>query len=328
MAVLNIFRDRHWGFILCLVVLLNLAIGSLAMDAFPKLYPPFFPLDLTAFFTPVRIEHAWLYALLVTFSLFGLNLLWSLVETIIRMMRSGDMRMKSVAALLIHAALALILLSHVVDGFWGRSDRMMLGPEPVPLPGLGMVRLEGLQDYHHPDGSLKDTDARLVFKQSDGSELRKTIAYNEPAIFAGGQRQVIIQGGGMQPVGLKVIRESDGAEVDIPAFEPQTLPGGHLVLQGVFETESGLPVAQFAWTPEGGAEGPLFMVLDQRGAQHTQIAAGGDVYRFKGFMEVPTVSVIVRQNPAIPMVIVALTFSALGTILLGLWIRRDRGARS
>ena len=80
MNLIKIIGDRQAGFLLGMIVVLNLIVGSLVMNHYPKLYPKFFNLDLNFFFHPVRGEHFWLYALLLTFSLFGINLLACTIE--------------------------------------------------------------------------------------------------------------------------------------------------------------------------------------------------------------------------------------------------------
>ena len=96
-SLIRILGDRHAGFILCLVVVINLIVGSLVMNNHPELYPTFLHLDLNSFFQPVRSEHLWLYALLVTFSLFGINLLASTIDSTIRLInvKAGRLRKRS-----------------------------------------------------------------------------------------------------------------------------------------------------------------------------------------------------------------------------------------
>lgn len=324
-TLIRILGNRHAGFVLGMVVVLNLAVGSLVMDRYPKLYPPFFPNELHFFFEPVRIEHAWLYALLVTLSLFGVNLIACIVESIVRMVQTGGGRLKPIAALVFHAALVLILAAHLQDGFYGSSNRVVLSDEGVEIPGLGVVQAEAVQNYFHPDGSLKETEASLLFRLADGQELRRTIAYNEPALFEGGTREVIIQQGAQRPSGVIITRASDGAEIRLMPFEPWRLEEGHLILRGLFMSEMDMPIAEF-WLQHAGGRRPLFMVLDERASRHAQFEIAGERYHYKGLITTPVAMVVVRYNPSIPLVLGGLLLSSIGTVLLIQWIRTRRKA--
>lgn len=322
-ALIRILGNRHAGFVLGMIVVLNLAVGSLVMDRYPKLYPPFFPNELNFFFDPVRIEHAWLYALLVTFSLFGVNLIACVIDSIVGMVKAGSARLKPLAALAFHVALVLILVAHLHDGFYGSTDRVVLSDEEVEIPGLGVAQVEDVQNYFHPDGSLKETEASLMFRRADGQELRRTIAYNEPALFEGGTREVIIQQGAQQPSGVIITRASDGAEIRLMPFEPLQVEDGHLILRGLYMSEMDVPVAEF-WLQHAGERRPLYMVLDERASRHAQFEIAGERYHYKGIITTPVAMVVIRYNPSIPLVLGGLLLTSIGTILLIQWIRTRR----
>ena len=119
---IKILGDRHAGFLLCLVVVINLIAGSLVMNSYPELYPSFFHLDLNYFFRPARVEHSWLYALLLTFTLFGVNLLACIIDSVIRLLNNRAGRLKASAALLFHVALVTTMIAHLVEGFYGSTQ--------------------------------------------------------------------------------------------------------------------------------------------------------------------------------------------------------------
>lgn len=317
-----ILGNRYAGFVLGMVVILNLAVGSLVMDHFPKTYLPFFPNDLGFFFDPVQAKHAWLYTLLVTFSLFAVNLIACIIETVVRMVRARSARLRQMAALLFHLSLVLILLAHLHDGVYGNEYRMALDDQPQEIPGIGMVRVESLQSHYHPDGSLKDTDVALWIRLTDGRELHKRIAYNEPAMFSGGMREIIIQQGEHRPSGLIVTRVSDDAPLRLMPHEPYRIEGGHLVLRGASMSKMGVPIADLLWLRKDGTRQQLFMVLNGRASRHTEIEIAGERYRYQAPVTTPVAFVMVRYNPAIPLVLAGLLLASLGTILLIGWQRR------
>ena len=322
LRLICILGNRYAAFVLGMAVILNLAIGSLVMDRYPKTYPPFFPNNLGFFFDPVQAKHAWLYALLVTFSLFTVNLIACIIETVVRMMQARGVRLKQLAALLFHLALLLILIAHLHDGVYGNEYRAALDDQPQEIPGIGLVRVESLQNHHHPDGSLKETEVALWIRHTDGRELHERIAHNEPALFDGGMREIIIQQGEYRPKGLIVTRVSDGAPRNLMPHEPYRIEGGHLVLRGVSMSKMGMPVADLLWLRTDGTRQQLFMVLNERVSKHNEIGIDGEHYRYKAPLTTPVAFVLVRYNPAIPLVLAGLLLTSLGTILLIVWQRR------
>lgn len=321
LRLIRILGDRHAGFVLGMVVILNLAVGSLVMDRYPDLYPPFFPNEFSFFFDPVRGEHAWFYALLATITLFGVNLIACIIETVADMLQNRSGRLKPVAALMFHAALALILVAHLHDGIYGDSYQMHIDDSEVEIPGLGLVRTETVQNYYHPDGSLKETEATLFFRLADGRDQRRTIAFNEPALFQGGIREIVIMQGENRPTGLILSLASDGAEIPIKPSMPYRIRGGHLILIDVTMSEMNMPIAEFLFQHAGGRQ-PLFMVLDPRASRHAEFEIAGERYRYQRPITAPVVMVMVRYNPAIPLVLAGLLLSSIGTILLIRWTRR------
>ncbi len=317
-----ILGNRYAGFVLGMAAILNLAVGSLVMDHFPKTYPPFFPNDLGFFFDPVQAKHAWLYTLLVAFFLFTVNLIACIIETVVRMVQTRNARLKPLAALLFHLALALILVAHLHDGVYGNEYQVALDDQPQEIHGIGIVRVESLQNHYHPDGTLKDTDVALWIRLADGQELRKRIAYNEPALFNGGMREILIQQGEHRPSGLIITRVSDGAPLRLMPHEPYRIEGGHLVLRGASMSKMGMPIADLLWLRKDGTRQQLFMVLNERASRHTEIEIAGERYRYQAAITTPVAFVMVRYNPAIPLVLAGLLLACLGTILLIGWQRR------
>lgn len=324
--LIRILGDRHAGFILCLIVVLNLIVGSLVMNSHPELYPKFFHLDLNYFFKPVRSEHAWLYALLATFSLFGINLLACIADSVIRIANNRSARLKEIAALLFHVALLITMVAHLYEGFYADTQQIPITTQGMELPELGKVRVESLKNIYYPDNSLKDTEVKLSFGKPDGQRISRDIAFNEPAIFDKGRRQVVMLSGQMMPSGVVISRSTDDREFLLETDKLLALESGGLLLHGFFETGNGLPYAQFLWQPDNGNPQQYFMVLDA-GSPLSQFNIGGESYRFNRVTELPYIIAIVRYNPAIPLMLVSLILASIGTVLLIRWLGTRSAAR-
>ncbi len=299
-----------------MMVIINLAIGSLVMNMHADLYPPFFPFDLNFFFKPVSSVHSWLYALLVTFSLFSINLFFCLLESFIRLVNSRSNRRRQCAALFIHLALFLTMIAHLHDGFKGHTEQLMITSKESQLTDLGSVRAESLKTLSHPDGSLKDTEVMLQFTLNNGQTVEKQIAYNEPAIFDGGKREVIIQGGDNRPAGIVLVRQSNQSEIRLQQHLPYAVKGGHIMLMEVTPSQLGMLMAQIDWQTTSGERSRKMLVLDHQAGIHTKLQLAGETYQYKEIFKMPVVGVQYIYNPSIPLMLNALVISLLGLILL------------
>jgi len=317
--LIRILSDRHAGFILGMIVVVNLIAGSFVMNNHPELYPRFFHLDLNYFFRPVRGEHSWLYALLLTFSLFGINLLACIIDSIIRMVNNKAARLKEIAALLFHVALLITMVAHLFEGFYASTKQVQITAQGVELPVLGKVQVESLKNIYYPDNSLKDTEVVLLFSKPDGQRLKKDIAFNEPADFDMGRRQVVMLSGQMMLSGVVISRSADKQEFRLEADKPLPLGGGRLLLQGFLKTGTEIPYAQFLWQSDNGNQQQHIMVLSAN-APHSQIRIDGVLYQFSNAIETPFIDAIVRYNPSIPLMLVSLILVSAATFLLTRWL--------
>jgi len=313
--IVEILGNRHAGFILCLIVIINLAAGSLVMNMNPELYPPFFPFDLKFFFQPALIVHWWLYLLLVTFSLFGINMIACLIESIIRVRNATTGKRRLFIGIFIHAAVILTMAAHIYDGFYGSSGQATLSPKPTTIAGIGDVRALSVHSTYHPDGSLKDTEATLLIQTLDGHSSQQRIAYNEPATFETAQREIIIQGGEERAAGVILIRKNDGKIFRMMPYQPQQINNGRLTLKGIYQSQMQVLIAQFVW--EKLSEQPqLFTIaLSEQMVRHNKITIANEVLGYKEMLKVPVVAVMTRYNPAIPIILLSLIVATIGTIL-------------
>ena len=318
--LIRILSDRHAGFILGMVVVVNLIAGSLVMNSHPELYPRFFHLDLNYFFRPVRSEHFWLYALLLTFSLLGINLLACIIDSIIRLLNNKAGRLKATAALLLHAALLITMAAHLFEGFYASTKQIQITAQGVELPVLGKVQVKSLKNIYYPDNSLKDTEVTLLFNKPDGQRLSKDIAFNEPADFDAGRRQVVMLGSKMALSGVVILRNTDRQKFLLEINKPLHLEGGSLLLQEFLETGTGVPYAQFLWQFDNGNRQQHVMVLSAD-APHSQIKIDGVLYQFNKAIEAPFVDAIIRYNPSIPLMLVSLILASAATFLLIRWLK-------
>ncbi len=312
MEIIRILGNRNAGFILGLLSVANLALGSLVMNMNPDIYPPFFTFDLNYFFTPVKPVHFWLYLMIMVFSLFCGNVFFSTIETLvslIKMKRVSSPAKKNVyrrrmAALTAHLAVILALLSHLYDGLAGENRRIMAG-NPVNeegrgtgIPGLGSLTIKSIVRDTYPDGSTKDIRIKALFRKKGGDIVEKKISYNSPAMFNCGVDEVVIRDGRTISVGL-LLADSSGTEYRISRERPLLLKNGELHYLGSRESMGGLSVAWFNWQPGNGKSEKLYMVTSTKVIRHNKITVGGVELIFKKSIDTLAFSALVVHNPSI-----------------------------
>jgi hypothetical protein len=265
--------------------------------------------------------HGWLYLLLLTFTLFGINLMACSIDTFIRLINNRAGRLKASAALLFHVALLVTMVAHLYEGFYASTERTMINEQERELAEIGTVRMESLKNIYHPDNTQKDAEVTLLFDRPDGQHVKKEIAFNEPAIFDGGRRQVVMLTAQKRPAGVIIHSDKENRSYHFMPDKPQHISTGLLVLQGLFQDRNRINYAQFLWMGINGQQQQLFMVLDNRLPQKSQININGTIYRFQELVEMPFIVAIIRHNPAIPLILLGLILASFAVILLIVWIR-------
>jgi len=321
LKIIRSLGNRNYGLILGFLIVLNLACGSLVMNFFPDTYPRFALLDFGFFFNPASAVHIWFYVLICVMSLFGINISVCTVEAFLRLLKSKANRRRQISALLCHLAILLALAAHLHEGLAGRSQQIRISSQGTNLPGIGRVSAESVSLSTHPDGSRKDAKAVLAFELLDGSSIKKTISYNNPAIFHSGKDEVIILHGENTPVGL-ILVDSEGNKLPGLTFKsPLALAGGVLSLNQIFPTQHNIFFAALTWAPEGSPKEPLYLALDRKFQGHNQIMTGKQGYRFESTIDEGMIHAMVRHNPSIPYMLISLLLLTSGCALL---IRRPR----
>ena len=327
--MLNAIRrlgNRNYGLILGFLIVLNLGCGSLVMNFLPDQYPRFALLDFSFFVQPVRSVHFWFYALIIVFTLFGINISICSVEAFFRLLKTKGNRRRQIAALLCHLSIVLALAAHLHEGLAGSSRQVKIGSRSMNLPGLGRTKTVSITRSTHPDGSLRDTEAVLDFELVDGRTIKKKISYNNPAIFNSGKDQVIILHGESEPTGL-ILTDSKGRTLPpLMLRSSLSLAGGVLTLNKIFQVQHGILFAAISWKPEHNPGKTDYLALDHRLKRHNRVMAGPDVYTYVKTVEEAVIHAMVRHNPSIPYMLVSVLLLGSGCLLLIPWGQTDKPA--
>ncbi|MDH5561359.1 MAG: hypothetical protein OEY59_10960 [Deltaproteobacteria bacterium] len=313
---IQIIGDQTAGFILGLLVVFVLALGSLVMNLAPEVYPPFFMLEFDFFFNTIKPIHFWFYILLGIFILFGFNLLFGTIESLIILIHTNILFKKRIAGLLFHLGLLLGLIAHLVEGYWGSQEQLFIGSEIKQIQNIGAVSVGFMKKILHPDGSTKDTKAILKIFSSENDFIEKTVSYNEPAIFDFGMREILLLHGKKR---IKHIKLKNSASNKVIAFEvkkPVKVMDGYLVLMGVMSKRMKSPFGLFYWYPPKDKPQRLFIALDLNNIDYNHLTIKNQNFDFDSYQQEDSIMAQIRYNPSLYIMVASLISILCGSLFM------------
>ena len=187
-------RSQGLGLVCGFATVLLLAVGSVVLTATREGASASVGLDdLRGFFAPPRVEHVWLYLLVLVAALYALNTVLATWDTVARKWRAGLRAPSAYAASVVHVGFLLALLAHAVGGLWGRdAGAVLVASGWQEVPGFGEARLVSLDVKNLPGGMPREAWARLEVRGEGGAVTERTVGYNVPLSTAAGGRLALL----------------------------------------------------------------------------------------------------------------------------------------
>ena len=187
-------RSQGLGVCCGLATTLLLAVGSVVLAATRDGASAAVQLDdIRAFFVQPSWAHVWLYLLLPTLALYGINTLLATWHSVCWKWRNGVRQVQAYAASLIHVAFLVALVAHLVGGLAGGQGGMLLDESWRPLPDGRQARLLSVDVERLPDGMPKTMRARLELQAVAGGVETATVGFNEPLSRGFGSQLMLFQ---------------------------------------------------------------------------------------------------------------------------------------
>ncbi len=324
LRIVRFLGNRYAGFVLGLLIVAALALGSLAMNLNSDIYPPFFPFNIRFFFNPIQAVHSWFYVLFLLLFLFGINTAACSLDSIHRLLKTRHNTWIRLIALLFHLTLGLAFSAHLWEGLSSQNHTMPIGIQETRLPGIGFAKLESAVDQFYPDGSLKDTEARIVFRSPRGGTTEKRVSYNSPALFDWGTKEVLIQRSMKRPVAFAVTEHDRKNRYVIAPGKSTSLPGGTVDLKRIIQRGMRFPFAVINWRSDKGETKTFFLALDSRAQAYNRLELSGKSYIFKEIIYNRSLLVLVRSNPAVLLLGACILMLLTASVLLIVFYLRNQ----
>lgn len=265
--------------------------------------------SIAPFFDPVAPKFLWFYALLAVTFAYGVNGLFGTVRNLAQRYAAGTVDLRFSGIFLMHSGFVLALIAHLIAGFGTEVEgRYLLSHAPTEIAGRTVVLRDALEILH-PDGSLRTFTSTLDF---GGGDLR-TLGYNAPVFFDGFRRWILVEGPEQVPGGA-------------PEFTVDSTPA-------TVDAHGGIGVGAVRYTvvrvsQHRSLNAPMVQVEPVGGGPATWLGPGfttDDGLRFEGLGDELGVSVVVRRNDGLPLVLVATAVFAAGLALFAADAWRRRG---
>ncbi|MBI4917515.1 MAG: hypothetical protein HY825_16870 [Acidobacteria bacterium] len=231
--ILRFLRSPELGLLCGGATVLLLAVGSFVVAGTRDGASAALRTDeLAPFFTDPSPWHLWLYLLVPVLGLYGLNTLLCTWDTTVERWRKGQHSPWQHGPAIVHAALLVALLAHLVGGFGSRDgDPVVVGRDWTALGDGRRVRLGDLRPEFHPGGQLAQLTASLdvAAEGQDVPESTVEVSFSHPLTSGWGSRLWLLAGVDDGPVVVLRPRDAPG----VPwALAAAVLLGSGLVLMG------------------------------------------------------------------------------------------------
>ncbi len=257
--------------------------------------------SFTTFLEPVSPEYWWFYLLFVLFTGFTIN---AIVGTLRSWLVHKQRGARFVGVTLMHLGFIGALFSHLAAGLTaGVEQGALVGSEEVVVGGHPM-RLTSWNPVQNPDGTMRTATADVVV---DGEPT--TIAFNQPIFFDGTRRFLLLVAESV--TGGPPVFDVAGVQTEVKIGEDLTTPSR------TYE------VLQVSNHPSLRAPAVLLRSKEPDGTERWFVAgkAIDSQTGFLGQRPEPAISVVLRRNDGIPILLSSMAVFSLG-ILLFLWGRR------
>jgi hypothetical protein len=302
----NFLKSQKLGILCGWGVAGLLALGSLVMNFIPSSYQGLGGEDIRFFFKNTHPLHFWFYLLFLCCVLYALNALLCTWDSLYAKIKAKVKWLPAYGASILHIAFLLTLLSHLVAGLGAEViGRGNLSTEQVQA-GPMMLRLVDLKVDNYPHGMIKTTEA-LVEYQWQGQTRQTTVGYNQPLTTGAGVWELLLLDQGQEIWGINVTINEEPAT--ITSMRPLQRGAYRFTLQDIYSTRAALrmPVALVEIEHQGKKE-PFYLPL----GKPTKVDANLEL-TFRQVLSNPYITVNLKKNPAIPLVL-----AAIGVFLVGL----------
>ncbi|MFQ5956511.1 MAG: hypothetical protein ACE5KK_01925 [Candidatus Brocadiales bacterium] len=306
----DILKSKKLGILVGFAATGLLILGSLLINFMPDRYQGLTGEDINFFFKHVSLINGWFYLLFAVMVVYGMNAFFCTLDSILVRLRAGVKNITLYGGSVVHLAFMVTLLAHLVGGLGSSHGRpVTIGERPVEYGGVELS-VAGLETTTYPNGMPKEVRATIKVRQG-GEEFERILGYNQPVLLDLGAKEFLLRQYGSSPQG--VVLKVNGREQELKVREEFSIGDSRAVLAGlILPPRVEMPVVALVANPGAPDARQVFIPLGKSYAQ----TIGGAQVQFEDVKMSNTVMVDLKENPSVPLALVATLLFAVGVVMV------------
>jgi len=213
-------------------------------------------------------------------------------------------------ASLVHIGFIVTLAAHLIGGIWSSSGRPITVADTWVKSGDFEMKVLDFKSTSYPNGMPKKIHAYMKIRR-DGKEIGETLGYNNPVLLDKGTKEILLRTYGNVP--NSIVLNIGGETVDLKANDVIEINEKKVLLSNLYlPPRVRIPVIHLVSVGDDGKYNQTYIPI---GDQNTQTVNDVEV-TFEDLKTSTAVVVSVKENPSIPLTIVAIGFFGSGMLLV------------
>jgi hypothetical protein len=309
-TIYNFLKSQKTGVITGFTVTGLLIIGSLIMNYFPESYEGLTGEDITFFFKNVKPIHIWFYLMFAGFIMYGISIFFCTLDSLIKKIKARSCKIPLYGASLVHIGFIITLVAHLVGGIGAKSGKPVTVADEWVKSGDFEMRVADFESTSYPNGMPRKIKAHMKIRR-DGEEYDEILGYNNPVLLDHGTKEVLLRTYGNVPE--SVVLNIDGESLDLKPNQVIEINETRVLLANLFlPPKVRLPVVMLVSKGDGDKYNQAYIPI---GEENAQMVHGAKVI-FEDLNTSTAVVVTVKENPSIPLTIIAIGFFGSGMLLV------------
>ncbi|KHE93921.1 MAG: hypothetical protein K8F52_05050 [Candidatus Scalindua rubra] len=308
--IYDFLKSQKTGIVVGFSITGLLIIGSLIMNYFPESYEGLSGEDLTFFFNEPKLIHTWFYLMFIAFAVYGICIFICTLDSLLRKVKARSKKIALYGASIVHIGFLVTLVAHLVGGIWTESGGPITIADAWVKSGEYELKVTGLDSTSYPNGMPRKIKAQMKIRK-DGEEFDDTLGYNNPVLLDRGTKIFLLQNYGSMP--NSVVLNIGGQTRALNLRDVIDLNGLRVLLANLYmPPQFPLPVIQLV---SQGNDNKYNQTYVRIGSQNVQNINGVDVV-FEEIKSTPAVAVTTKNNPSIPLTLIAIGCFSSGMLLV------------
>ncbi len=308
--VYGFLKSQKTGIITGFTVTGLLIIGSLIMNFFPESYKGLSGEDITFFFNNPKPIHTWFYIMFVAFAMYGISIFFCTLDSLIRKARSRTRKIPLYGASIVHIGFLITLVAHLIGGIWSESGMPITIGDKWVQSGEYELKVTGLETTSYPNGMPRKIKAQMKIRKG-GEEFDDTLGFNNPVLLDCGTKLFLLRNYGNMPSG--VVLNIGGKTRVFNIKDVIDINGSKVLLANLYlPPQFRIPTIQLITEGKDGKYNKTYVRIGSQNAQNVK----GENMIFEDLKTTPAVAVSVKENPSIPLTLIAIGCFGSGMLLV------------